>query len=236
MRLKVLLFAALCTLAPLGADLRADSQDEGPAAALVQRVAEATGPIQDLMRSAARDPSPGSVLLVVLALGLMPFLFFLPTTGSCLLAGAILPAVLAPWVILAGLLLNTALAWSLARTVLGQRVEAWVERRGGRLALLRSRARQGGIKWAFLSRFIPAPFIGAPMVLAGVGVPLGQVVAGTAAAMLPWSFAYAWAGRAGREGDLRSLGLAVTAGVLLSAGAVWLRQRALASPDVEVDR
>jgi uncharacterized membrane protein YdjX (TVP38/TMEM64 family) len=186
-----------------------------------------TEPLQRMLQAAAQDPSPLRLLLVVLILALMPFSIVVPMTASCLLAGALLPAWLAPWVILTGLLLNTVLSWSLARSVVGSRVEAWIERRGGALATVRRHAREGGIKWTFMARFIPAPFISPPIVLASAGVPLGQVLSGTALAMLPWSFAYAWAGRAGRQGSLKSMALAATAFVFILAVAALLRRRVL---------
>ncbi len=217
MRRLLPFLAVFLALACAGVSARADG--------LPERIAEVTQPLQGLMRKAASDPSPASVLPVVVALGLMPFLLVVPTTASCLLAGLILPWALAPWVILAGLLLNTVLSWSLARSVFGRRLEAWLERRGGTLGALRAHAKEGGVKWTFLARFVPAPFVGIPMVMASAGVPLRQVLLGTFGAMLPWSFLYAWMGKAGREGDLRSLGMAVTGIVLFSAFALWLRKR-----------
>jgi uncharacterized membrane protein YdjX (TVP38/TMEM64 family) len=186
-----------------------------------------TQPLQEMLRQAAVDPTPSKLVVVVIILAVMPFSIVVPMSATCLLAGALLPGYLAPPVILCGLLLNTILAWSMARTVFGRRIEAWVEARGGALAAVRAHAKEGGIKWTIVGRCIPAPFVGPPMVLASAGVPLRQVLAGTAIAMTPWSFAYAWAGRAGAQGSLKSLALAVLLVVLLFTVLVRLRRRFL---------
>jgi uncharacterized membrane protein YdjX (TVP38/TMEM64 family) len=186
-----------------------------------------TQPLQEMLRQAAMDPTPAKLVVVILILAIMPFSIVVPMTATCLLAGALLPAYLAPPVILAGLLLNTVMSWSLARTVFGRRVEAWIEARGGPLAAVRAHAKEGGFKWTLIGRCIPAPFIGPPMVLASAGVPLRQVLAGTAVAMTPWSFAYAWAGRESRQGSLKSVALGALLVVLLFTLLVRLRRRFL---------
>jgi uncharacterized membrane protein YdjX (TVP38/TMEM64 family) len=184
-----------------------------------------TQPLQGMLQQAAQDPTPSKLVVVVVILAVMPFSIVVPMTATCLLAGALLPWYLAPPVILAGLLVNTVMSWSLARTVFGRRIEAWIEKRGGALAAVRIHAKEGGFKWTLISRCMPAPFIGPPMVLASAGVPLSQVLAGTAVAMTPWSIAYAWAGRAGAQGQLKSVGLAVLLVVLLFTLLVRLRKR-----------
>lgn len=220
MRTKRFAFvAAGLLLLGLAASLQAGS--------LAESAAAITAPLQDALKRAAADPSPGSIALMVLILAVSPFSLIIPMTASCVLAGALLSSTLGPLVILAGLLLNTILAWSLARTVFGRRLEHWIEARGGMLAQVRTHAREGGFKWTFICRFIPAPFIGTPMVMASAGVPLGPVLAGTALAMVPWSFAYAWAGRAGREGSLKSLGLAALLVLAITGLAFWIRHRYL---------
>ncbi len=190
---------------------------------VVERLTALTLPLQDLMRQAASHPTPGSIFIIVVILAVMPFTLVVPMTAVCILAGGLLPRAMAPFVILAGLLLNTLLAWSLARTVVGRRLEVWIEGKGGFLSQVHKSAKQGGFKWAIISRHIPAPFIGAPMVLASAGVSLGTVLAGTAVAMTPWAVMYTWAGHAGREGDLKSLGLALTTFVLLVGLGLWMR-------------
>lgn len=182
-------------------------------------------PAQELLQKAALDPTPGSLALMILVLGVLPFSMIVPMTAGSVLAGALLPARVAPFVILAGMLLNTVLAWSIARTVFGRRIEAWIERRGGALGHLRAAAKRSPFKWSFFSRFIPAPFSMAPMVLASAGVSLGQVVGATALVMTPWSFAYAWAGRESREGSLGSLALAGLGIVVISSLTLWAYRR-----------
>lgn len=193
-------------------------------------------PLQAMLVQAAQDPTPTKLLLVIGILAVIPFTMVVPMTAACLVAGALLPAHLAPWVIIAGLLLNTLISWSVARTVFGRRIERWIEKRGGALAVLRLHAKEGGFKWTVISRFIPAPFFGAPMVLASAGVPLRTVLAGTAVTMLPWSFVYAWAGRAGREGSLKSLGLAALVVLMILGVAVVLRRRFLTAQGAKVPK
>jgi uncharacterized membrane protein YdjX (TVP38/TMEM64 family) len=199
-----------------------------PAAGLREQVAAWMQPVQDLLRKAALDPTPGSLLLMVLILGVMPFSVVVPMTAGSVIAGALLPARVAPPVILAGMLLNTLLSWSIARTVFGRRLEAWIEKRGGALGHLRLAAKRSPFKWAFFSRFIPAPFVAAPMVLASAGVSLGYVLLATAVVMTPWSFAYAWAGRESREGSLGSLALAGLAAAALALLGTWVYRRFVA--------
>lgn len=215
MRAKTLLLAGLTCLAV------------GLHAGLRESVTGAVQPAQELLRRAAAEATPASLALMVLVLGLMPFTIVVPMTATSVLAGALLPAALAPGVIWAGMLLNTLISWSLARTVVGRRFEHWVEKRGGTLGTLPAAAKRSPFKWSFFARFIPAPFALAPMVLASAGVSLGQVLGATAAAMLPWSFIYAWAGRQGREGSLGSIGLAFLGIVAFSSLAVWAYKRYL---------
>ena len=182
-------------------------------------------PAQELLRNAAVDPTPGSLALMVLVLGLIPFSIIVPMTACSVFAGAILPGSLGPPVILGGMLLNTVISWTIARTVFGRRLEAWIEKRGGPLGQLRANAKKAPFKWSFFSRFIPSPFALAPMVLASAGVSLSRVFWATALVMTPWSFAYSWAGRESREGSLGSLAAAGLGVVAISALTVWAYRR-----------
>lgn len=224
MRRKTILVAALCLLAV------------GLHAGLRDSITEAVQPAQDLLRRAALEATPTSLALMVLVLGLMPFSIVVPMTATSVLAGALLPASLAPWIIWAGMLLNTLISWSVARTVVGRRIEHWVEGRGGALGKLPAAAKRSPFKWSFLARFIPAPFALAPMVLASAGVSLGRVLGATAVAMLPWSFVYAWAGRQGREGSLGSIGLAGLGVVAFSSLAVWAYKRFVVPAEAQDSR
>ena len=213
MRAKTLFVVALSLLAV------------GLHAGLRESITEAVQPAQELLKRAALEATPTSLALMVLVLGLMPFSIVVPMTATSVLAGALLPANLAPWIIWAGMLLNTVVSWSVARTVVGRRFEHWVEKRGGALGHLPAAAKRSPFKWSFLARFIPAPFALAPMVLASAGVSLGRVLAATALVMLPWSFVYAWAGRQGREGSLGSIGLAGLGVVAFTSIIVWAYKR-----------
>lgn len=188
------------------------------AAPLIQRFA-------GLLQAAALDPSPASLVTVVLLMALLPMTLVVPMSLVCLAAAAAFPVRVAVPVIMAGLMLNTAMAWGLARTVFGARLEAWLERRGGALASIRRGARENGLKWAILCRFIPSPFVAQPMVLASTGVGLGTTVLGSFIAMSPWVAAYVWVARAGRQGSLKSLGSAGLVLVAIYAVAAFLRWR-----------
>jgi uncharacterized membrane protein YdjX (TVP38/TMEM64 family) len=188
--------------------------------------------LQQLLQQAAQHTDPASLAWAVLAMTLIPFLFFIPVTASGVLVGALLPWQLAVPVILLGLGFNTIITWRLARSVFGRRLESWVEKQGGTLGFLHSQAQESPFKWAFISRYVPAPFIITPLVLAGAGAPLAPTLWGTILAMVPWAFAYAWAGRAGREGSLHTLGMASALGVCILGLAYWLRRRYV----VPVDR
>jgi hypothetical protein len=154
----------------------------------------------------------------------------------CLLVATAFKPWLAGPLIMTGLLLNTAFAWGLARTVFGARLEAWLERRGGALGAIREGARREPLKWAILARFIPAPYMAQPMVLASTGVGLGTTVLGSFIGMSPWTAAYVWAGQAGRQGSLGGLAKAAAALVLVYALAIWLRKRALAQAAPALER
>lgn len=177
-----------------------------------------------ILDAAALHPEPGALLGVALLMGLLPFAL-VPMSVLSLLAAMAFPAPVAAPVIMAGLLLNTGISWGVARTVFGARLEAWLERRGGALAAIRRGARQNGLKWAILARYVPVPFVTQPMVLASTGVGLGTTLLGTFIGMSPWVGAYVWVARAGRQGSLRGLGFAGLGLVGAYALAAWLRWR-----------
>jgi uncharacterized membrane protein YdjX (TVP38/TMEM64 family) len=174
--------------------------------------------------AAALKPEPMALLGVVALMGVLPF-GLAPMSLLCLLAALAFPPSVAAPVIMAGLLLNTVLSWSIARTVIGSKLEAWLESRGGALAAVRRGARNNGLKWAILSRYVPAPFFTQPMVLASTGVGLGTTLLGTAIGMSPWIGVYVWVAKAGRQGSLKSLGLAGAGLALAYALAAWIRWR-----------
>lgn len=183
-----------------------------------------------VLQQASLDPAPGRLALVILLLGLLPFAFAPMSLLALAAATAFSPLVAAP-VIMAGLLLNTALSWGVARTVFGARLEAWLERRGGALGAIRNGARREGLKWSILCRYVPAPYVAQPMVLASTGVGLGTTVLGSFIGMSPWVGAYVWVARAGRQGSLAALGragLGLTAAYVL---AFILRKRFASAPE-----
>lgn len=192
-------------------------------------LSEAVARFGAVLQAASLDPRPASLGLVVLLMGLLPFALA-PMTLLCLAAAAAFPPKVAAPVMMAGLLFNTVLAWGLARTVFGARLEAWLERRGGALAAVRRGARREGLKWAILSRYVPAPFFTQPMVLASTGVGLGTTLLGTAIGMAPWVGVYVWAVKAGRQGQLGHLGLAALGLVAIYALTTYLRRRYLSGP------
>lgn len=186
--------------------------------------------LSQALQAVAAHPDPAALGLAVLLIALLGMTLVVPMTVVCVGTAAVLPNALGAAVILAGLLLNTLMSWSLARTVFGARLEAWLERRGGRLGAIRDGARRDGLKWAILCRFIPAPFLAAPMVLASSGVGLGTTLLGSLIGMTPWTLAFVWVARAGRQGSLGAIGSALGGLVLVYLGTAWLRQRALAVP------
>lgn len=183
-----------------------------------------------VLSAATLQPDLAHLAGVVLLLGVLPMSMVVPMSLLSLLAAAAFPPLLAAPVVMAGLLLNTALAWAAARTVLGSRLEAWLERRGGALGAVREGARRNGLKWAILCRYIPAPFIAAPMVLASTGVGLGTALLGTFIGMSPWVVAYVWVAKAGRQGSLGSIGLAASGLVAVYLLTGWLRRRYAEAP------
>jgi uncharacterized membrane protein YdjX (TVP38/TMEM64 family) len=184
-----------------------------------------------LLQNASVHPEPLNLAGIVTLVAVLPFIM-LPMSVLCLLAAAALPPLVAWPVIMAGLVLNTGLAWGLARTVIGARLERWLERKGGKLARIRRGARESGLKWAILCRYIPAPYVAQPMILASAGVGLGTTLLGSAIGMFPWSIAYLWVAHAGREGSLRSLGIAGLVLVAVYGLAAFVRLR-YAGPDGE---
>lgn len=186
------------------------------------------GALSQALHALSEHPDPATVAVAVALVALLGMTVVVPMSVVCLTTAYVLPNLLGVATIMAGLTLNTLLSWSLARTVFGARLEAWLEQRGGRLGAIRDGARSNGLKWSILSRFIPAPFIAAPMVLASSGVGLGTTLLGSFIGMVPWSFAYVWVARAGREGSLAGVGKAMGALALVYIASGWLRKRALA--------
>jgi uncharacterized membrane protein YdjX (TVP38/TMEM64 family) len=234
MRRFSLLFACALAASALGAAEgalvgAASPLTASPQAAEGASLAGLAGRFSAVLAQAALEPTPSRLALVVLLLGVLPFAFAPMTLLTLGAAAAFRPAVAAP-VIMGGLLLNTALAWLLARSVVGARLEAWLERRGGALGAIREGARRDGLKWAILCRYVPAPFVAQPMVLASTGVGLGTTVLGSFIGMLPWVGAYVWVAKAGRQGSLRSLGLAFLGLAAAFLLASWLRKRYATPP------
>lgn len=197
--------------------------------ALTGPMAGARQAFADALQQASVHPSPAHLVLVLLLMTVIPATLVVPMSLlTFLVATAFKPLLSAP-LIMTGMLLNTAFAWTLARTVFGARLENWLERRGGALAAIRAGARKEPLKWAILARYVPAPFMSQPMVLASTGVGLGTTLLGTFIGMIPWTAAYVWAGSAGRQGSLGAIGKAIAAVVLVYVLAAWLRKRALAA-------
>lgn len=234
MRRQQLLFAAALLPAALRA---ADGALIGAAVPLSAGAQAAAGPsllglghrFSEVLATTALDPTPASLLLVVALLGLLPYLMVPMSILALGAAAAFRPAVAAP-VIMAGLLLNTALSWALARSVFGARLEAWLERREGALGAIRAGAKRNALKWAVLCRFVPAPFIAQPMVLASTGVGFGITVLGSFIAMIPWVGIYIWVAKAGRQGSLKAIGEALLGFVVVYLLVWWLRKRYAEEP------
>jgi len=179
------------------------------------------------LNEASVRPDPGSLAVAVALVTLLPMAVVVPMSLVCLAVAAGLPPAPAAAVILAGVAANTSLAWILARTVVGERVEAMLKRRGGWLEQVRQGAVGAPLKWAFLARFAPAPFIAAPMVLSAAGVGLGTTLLGSLLGMAPWTAVYIYATRAGREDSLGGISRAAGALVLSYVALFVLRRRLL---------
>ena len=182
--------------------------------------------LQSLLAALAVEPSLLNLALAPVLIGVLPMLVVVPMTGACLAAAAALPGRLAVPVMLLGILLNTALAYSLASLLGASRLQGWLLKRGGAVAFIAQAARSTPLKAAYLSRFVPAPFIAAPMVAAAAGLPLRLMLLGTGLAMLPWCFGYVFLIKAGKQGSLGSIGLALGAVALLVIAGAYLRKRA----------
>jgi uncharacterized membrane protein YdjX (TVP38/TMEM64 family) len=170
--------------------------------------------LQGSLRAAEAEPSAASLALAFLFVALLPLAVVVPMTLICLAVAARLPPTEAAAVIMAGAGANTVIAWTLARTVFGSRIEVWLERRGGWLGAVRDGARRQPLKWAFLARYVPAPFIAAPMVLSSTGVGLGTTLLGGLLGMVPWTTIYVYAAHAGRQNSITGISRAVAVLVL----------------------
>jgi uncharacterized membrane protein YdjX (TVP38/TMEM64 family) len=176
--------------------------------------------LQGSLRAAEAEPTAGSLALAVAFVALLPLALIVPMSLICLAVAAKLPPLAAAAVILAGAEANTVIAWTLARTVFGSRLEAWLERRGGWIGSVRDGARREPLKWAFFARYMPAPFIAVPMVLSSAGVGLGTTVLGGLLGMLPWTALYVYVAHAGRQSSVAGITRAVA---ILILGVVLLR-------------
>ncbi len=178
----------------------------------------------ELVRWADRAFSPGgespgvAFAAAAAAVALLPLSGVVPMTLLCLAVAARLPPLPAAAAILGGAAANTVLAWTAARSALGPKARAWLDRRGGWTAAVAQGARREPLKWAFLARYVPAPFVAAPVVLATAGVGLGTTLAGTLLGMAPWTAVYLYAAGAGREETAKGFGRAALA--LLAAYVV----------------
>ncbi|MGH7442753.1 MAG: VTT domain-containing protein, partial [bacterium] len=175
---------------------------------------------QQTLKVAKGGPSSTSVLAAFAVVALLPLAWVVPMTLLCLVVAARLPPWPAVGVIMAGAAVNTAFAWGLARGAFGARVQNWLSARGGWLGAVAAGARREPLKWAFLARYVPAPFVAAPMVLSTAGVGLGTTLAGTLLGMAPWTAVYVYAAHAGRQDSVRGFGRAALA---LLLGYVLLR-------------
>lgn len=215
--------AALLLL--LAAPVRAAAEAAAPLTATAG--AGLLEPLHRALQSAALEPTLPTLALVTLFVAGLPLLVVVPMTAVCLAAAKVLPIGYGALVIQVGLVINTAIAWAVSRTVFGAKLEAWVEKRGGRLGAIRSGAKLAPLKWTILARYLPAPFVIAPMVLAAAGVPLGTTMLGSAIGMAPWTVAYLWAAKTGSEGSLAGLGRAVAGLLVFFLFVRWVRKRAL---------
>lgn len=187
--------------------------------------ASLTQALQGALRTAETAPTVSSVGLSVLLVSLLPLAAVVPMTLVCLAVAARLPPLPAACVILTGSAVNTILAWVLARTVFGARIEEWLQRRGGWLAEVREGALREPLKWAFLARYVPAPFIAAPMVLSSAGVGLGTTLLGSLLGMAPWTAVYVYAAHAGSQDSLAGFSRAAAVLVLGYTALRLVRKR-----------
>ena len=186
--------------------------------------------LKSLLAAAAQDPSPASLALAVALVAVIPMSVVVPMTAACLAAAALLPTLPAFGVMLGGLLVNTALSYGLAKALGASRLGPWMEKRGGALGFLRSQASHSPFRAAFLSRFVPAPYILAPMVAAAAGLPLRHMLLGTLVAMTPWTLAYVLVARAGKQRSLGTAGLALGVLALAFILAAYFKKRAGSAP------
>ncbi|HTB22379.1 MAG TPA: VTT domain-containing protein [bacterium] len=170
--------------------------------------------LRESLRAAQVEPGAAALGLSFALVALLPLAVVVPMTLVCLAVAARLPAAPAALVILAGAGTNTALAWILARTVFGARVEQWLQRRGGWLGAVREGALREPLKWSFLARYVPAPFVAAPMVLSAAGVGLGTTLWGSLLGMAPWTAVYVYAARAGTQDSVTGFSRAAAVLVL----------------------
>jgi uncharacterized membrane protein YdjX (TVP38/TMEM64 family) len=170
--------------------------------------------LRESLRSAQVPPSASALGLNFALVALLPLAVVVPMTLVCLAVAARLPAAPAALVILAGAGANTTLAWILARTVFGARIEDWLQRKGGRLAAVRDGALREPLKWSFLARYVPAPFVAAPMVLSSAGVGLGTTLLGSLLGMAPWTAVYVYAAHAGTQDSVTGFSRAAAVLVL----------------------
>src|SRR5665213_3663408 len=188
-----------------------------------------TQTLQGMLRSAQTEATVGSVATAFAIVALLPMAGVVPMTLVCLAVAARLPPVPAFLVILSGAEANTLIAWVVARTVFGARVEDWLQRRGGWLGAVRDGAVREPLKWAFLARYMPAPFIAAPMVLSAAGVGLGTTLLGTLLRMTPWAAVYVYATHAGRQDSIAGFSRAAAV-LVLGYTVLRLLRRRLADP------
>ncbi len=180
--------------------------------------------------SVAQTADMSRVLLLLALMALLPLSMLVPMSGLCLATGLLLPVPMAIPTILLGLACNTVLAHSLTRVIGGA---ALGERLRGKLAALdffREGARRHAWRSVILARYLPIPFAMPPVAAAIFGIGLLPVTLGTVLGMLPQTLVYVTVAKAGRDGDIKTLGLALAgvAGLLL---LTWILRNRLSPRD-----
>ena len=186
------------------------------------------------LRAFVADAGPWTPIGVA-AVAVVTSVLMVPRGVPALLAGLLLPPVLAVAVALAGIALGATVAFLLGRGLGRPFLERWTERSGpeARLVRLQSWLDRDGTRAVVYARILPVfPFGLLNYLFGATTVRMLPFVLGTAAAIVPSTTAYVLVGasadRPGSPAFLLSVGGVALVGSLGLAHAWWSRRRSKA--------